>query len=370
MRIIVAFIFFSLCCWSCESDTYIPEIPEIPENGEIRFVVDAVSVRGSVITKDNISSMNVFCHTTGDRTFDDIGSTPDWMYKSEVSRVDNMSEWVTKPAPSTGSDIITNDEWKGSEYHSFFAISPYNVGAEEDGVYFSGRDDLGSTILHYTVPTLPSDHVDLLYASVLDVRYQYIGNKPIAFGFKHALSKVTFSVRKEKFAYNELQEVRIKSISFSNVWRSGKFDFTKDVNGLMTGNWLECQKHPKDNVFTTSVENKGLTDLLLTNEFQKVTATGGDLMVIPQDFVAAPVSRMPSTDDGIMTIVYNIIKKGDEPKEFSEDFKMRDICSSWTMGKSYNFNIRYDGDGFSLLGVTVEINDWDDKIIDGDTSPM
>ena len=347
MNRIIALVIIVVSFFSCQEE--IGDLGYISGDHGIRFAVDSVSTRGSVITNDNITSMEIFCHTSVG-IFD--GTTiPNHMYKTEVQYINSSDLWVIQPA--TG-DAISNASWDGNLYHSFFAFAPYEIN-DNANTSFSSPSTLGAPLLSYTTPEILADQKDLLYSSHIDAINYHIGNNPVDFKFDHALSKITFSA-----GSTQTDLVTIKSFQFSNIWNMATFNFEEDINGDFMGNWEYTESGAQDNSMETSIVNGGLNNIPLTTTMSNITLADGALMLIPQNFAAS------STMTVVMDITTNTTIDGNpstSTREYKKNFSLADVSpAGWKIGKSYHYRFIYDGTGM----VEVVTTDWNEEIIDGD----
>jgi hypothetical protein len=349
MRKIGVYVLVFLSLIGCENEIYEP----ISLVDTIVFSVDTIQIKGVEFTTATLASMSVFSYATGENLFNTT-SKANMMYNAEVKREDD-NRWTTTQPPVEGSLAIT--EWKGTEYHSFFAFAPYGVDKIASS-YFSAIGDQGPPTFHYTLPDKPTDHIDLLYSAVTNTKQYYIGNKPVAFTFNHALSKIVFSAKKENpYGGAAGEKVIVKGIAFSNIWSSSTLTFDVRADGVVTGGkWVECKNHPKEHDMSTSIENGGLLpETPLEDILANITTSAGALMVIPQVF----------DTDATMTVVMDVTSKpGGVVKEYVQQFKLSEMpLKSWEIGMSYRYQFQYSGKGILSSSVTVHTTPWDSTAV-------
>ena len=351
---IVVFSFFS-----CEKE--IVDSSPIPAANGITFSIDSVLTRGSVITSENISSMAMFCYTTPG-VFD--GTTlPNYMYKADVERLSSSAPWVTQPA--TG-DAISNTQWDGASYHSFFAFAPYDIESSGANSYFSSSTTVGPPTFHYMVPASPLAHKDLLYSSHLNAVKYYVSNRPVTLTFAHALSKITFSGMKSNYeAVGTIADkVVVKCFEFSNLWRTATLAFNETPGGSFVGEWDYSASGPKEHDISSTIANGGLINNVLTTNMSNLTTLDEPMMPIPQTF----------GPEAVMTVVMDVTKSEvvgvdtvRTTNEYIKQFNLVDIVPlGWVIGKSYHYRFTYNGDGILPSSVKVSMVNWNEAIVDGD----
>ena len=356
MRRIIALVIFVSSFLSCQKEL---QDTSLGVDG-ITFSVDSVLTRGSVINSTNISSMVLFCHTAPS-VFDET-TIANHMYKAESQLINN--KWITQPA---SGDAISNTEWDGDNYHSFFALAPYDI--LNYGV-FSTQTAVGTPAFLYTVPVSPIDHKDLLCSSHINAIHYYLTNKPVSLTFAHTLSKITFSANKTNYeqAGAIVEQVVVKNFSFSNIWNSAILTFKEEpvASGHYIGEWDYSTSGAKDQNMITSIANGGISSHILDNTMTNITAVDGAVMPIPQGF----------DPNAVMTVVMDITKSVDvggtittTTNEYIKQFDLATIAPlGWVIGKSYNYKFTYNGDGFLPSSVEVVMTDWNEEVIDGDVS--
>jgi hypothetical protein len=353
---------FTLLLGACQKEIAEP----IGSNSDmIEFSVDEVVTRGEVITDDAginpLLSMAVFCYTTQDKTFQEAMLTPakpipNHMYKAHVARSSLSDKWITQ---ASSDDAIVNTGWAGSEYHSFFALAPYGIEDASSNTFFSSKEFAGPPTFNYTLPSNPLDQKDILYSHVANTRYYYMGNRPVAFKFNHALSKISFKAAKGTYPDAENQKVVVKSFIFKNIYTTSKLSLTDD---LSLPQWKPITTSKLSEISTRIGE--GLENIELTHVAQNITSpAGGAMMVIPQ----------PHTPEIKMTAIVDITSGagiGSGVGAQVTETRTVDIVlptpSSWVIAESYVYSFTYNGGGEVSSNVKVNITPWDVDAVDGD----
>lgn len=295
----------------------------------MRFGVEGIEdTKGIVTTTDNIESMSVFCAYTGTGMYN-LSSTCDWMHNVQVTRADENSEWTVQ-----GEGV--NKQWAGEGYHSFFAFAPH-LPKE----LFSASTDPGPPTLTYTVPADHTQQVDLLYSltTPINCKQMYIGSRPVVFGFRHALAKITFYARKEDIVEDE---VTITNIRLSSIINKARYEFTMKDGYAEVAN-ISSVKTSTDTTSFSITPNQ-----VLTNESTILLPADPALFMINQSFTAN-------------NKLYVTYKKGaEEGKTITADLSTV-TPQGWDFSKAYRYSILVKED---KVTITAQITDWDDQLVD------
>lgn len=355
MKNIIFLILLLVSFTGCETQWH----EDITTEGDLHFDVSEVSSRGVVSTTESIRDMSVFCTTTDDLQFGSAGSVNfPYFDNKEIKRVSATAPWL-----ASGGVL----KWKDYEYHSFFAFSPYvlNTGS-------SYSIENGAPVLNYVAAD--NKQKDLLYSSVVDARYYYVGRKPVSFSFKHALSKITFS---SSLGPGQLtKNVKLVRVQFSDAWRKGTFSFSK-TGDVMGGVWKTTSGANRDDLLIASVENGMLTGVQLTGFSEAVgqvsqMVDGQNLFALPQVFGTpsvdsgyVPDENAPLSPEAKMLVFFEIsLPDGTTKFEKQEYILSATSKNFWRMGFGYAYNIVYNGNGTATGAVTVEEVTWDDVVVD------
>lgn len=303
---------------------------DVPEHfNDLSFEVEEVRTRGSIITNDEganpLLSMAVFGYSAhGGTMFDDATDTPNWMYNTNVTRTNATAPWVIQGEG--------NKDWNGVNYHTFFAYAPYGVGTP------SLATKAGTPELTYTVPETNSAHIDLLYSegTVINGKQMYIGSKPVAFRFAHALTKVTFSAN---ISATSLAGVyRVTKVSLKNICTKGTAAMSI-ANNIVSLNW---------SVDNASISNRELGDGLVADNLLGTTATTittatGAMFLIPQ--------TLPSNAKIEITLLNT---KTNET--YTKEMSLPSPAGGWKVGASLNYVFVWDG---VIPTLEITIGDWE-----------
>lgn len=322
-------------------------------SGNIQFDVESVSgPRGSIITgetgKNPLTSMSVFCAYTDKQEYSPSISRTEWMHNVRVARANISDKWVVDKSYQSNA----NNQWAGDGYHTFFAFAPYL----KDGI--SDVSKSGLPQLTYTVPEEHKSQKDILYShkTLLNGKQMYIGSRPVNFGFSHALSKISFAVRKET---GMTDEVQINSINLIVKRYSGIL--TPELTGsypiMIRASWATTVDVPK--TYILSVANYGLKKFSVPaseSEFTLLHNPDSAFFMMPQPF-------QYETDNKLI-VNYSIIKQGGSPINKILEIDLSKIAgiTQWEMGKAYRYAILIKDEKVIVTGT---ITDWVEKPVNG-----
>lgn len=217
---------------------------------------------------------------------------------------------------------------------SFFGYYPWTVqtSSPNPAVTMDGSDQ--KMTITYTVPTDPAEHVDLMYART-GLKSGYDAVNMI---FKHALTWIRFSARKEDYT----NDVKITKIRVCDAVTKGTLTVL-DPDTYTTDPVWTLTSDKSD--YSLTAANNGLLDVALSGTLRNVTGARGDLLVLPQS-VANVIVEVEATNGG---------------EVFSEPFVFPLSTSpDWEMNKIVTYEITLGGSG---MRVATKVNDWNNKSV-------
>ncbi len=407
-----------LCVISCNKES---SVPFDVAGSDIRFDVTSDDATRGDNTTSNLGSFRIYSYLTNSGRYDssaellfDQECTPNWMNQVKVERISDV--WsITGPATA-------NKRFHPSSNHSFFAFAPYDVVNSSytlemedryDGVA-STQSEAGSPVVKYTLPTLASDMVDLLYASHLNASQDDmtpVGDEEatLSLKFRHALSKVTFSVKLEGAIPDDggvSQSIRIHGLTIANVWNSGKLHFRSgsaansdtqyygDNNTFSEPMWYLVDG---ENVNTPTWEDSEFTDWTLTanalansGDTYDIIADEKPLYLIPQPLDDLSVDHEwlgtamadrtlsasdPAVSAPMIMLAYHLVTDGGELSDHSNinglkfDLKSVATCKQWEPGKAYHYTLTLKADSEAVVvpwAIQVNVVDWIEQHMDVD----
>ena len=336
IRIFTISLLLALCACT-DQQTELGDASRAP-----RFGVESIEdTKGSIINTSNITSMSVFCAHTGKEQYSST-ATSNWMHNAAVTRTTENPEWTVQ-----GEGV--NKQWKDDGYHSFFAFAPDTL----EGAEISASDKQGPPTLTYTVPAKYTDQVDLLYShtTLINGKQMYIGSRPVVFGFRHALAKITFEVARAADV-DPSTYFAIDKISLQNIHSTGTLAFEMDpeLKQVISAGWSSVSG--LGNYVVESAENKGLKFRWTTGyQMHPISEDNTSLFVLPQKI----------DENAVMKITFFETIHGVYSPDRVLEIKLSDILSEFQVGKAYCFSIVLNED---KVTVTAEIQPWADQTVD------
>ena len=184
-----------------------------------------------------------------------------------------------------------------------------------------------SMTIAYVTPTNPSKQVDLMYAYT----GMTTGYDPVEMNFGHALTRVNFKAQVKEYA----QPVVITSISITDVRTRGNLIVVDENTPL----WSNLSSEAT--ISQTALN--GLTGIQLTSLSAPMTASGGDMLLIPQSVQGFEV-KVEATLNGT-------------PFDDSFTFSLAGT-PDWEMNKIVTYEITISGSGMTL---DARVNNWNQR---------
>lgn len=313
----------------------------------------------------NGGGFGVFAYYTEGNDYDPVNSKPNYMRNQLVKW--NNNKWSYSPVKY----------WPNTDQHklSFFAYAPYWAdNANTDNIQLvppKAEDTKGDPVVTFKVNTDVDKQVDLLFANNnnTNMTKSDVGvNKDITFNFKHALSRIGFSVEAMVDEVNDdvsgtPDDGTVTSeplgsgtkISVSEIRLTGNFNMNGWLN-LNGGGWT-VPADPGQTTFILNTDdfNLGVAGNVTTTN-QLLIKDDAYLMVIPTDFTSSSSKKMNITvtyqvktyDEnlyGDYSTITNVVSSGD----FS-------IEEGLAQGKAYNFVLHL---GLSSVKFSASVANWD-----------
>lgn len=363
-------------CWQ---DLLIASLPggedEAVEFGT--YLGRSALTRAVTIDNDNVGGygFGVNAWYTGLIPFEDFVSDnpqPDFMNNTRVCN--DGGGWIYSPLkywPNNPNELL-----------SFVAYAPYNMLEDSDG-NVSRNDNImvDGTVLTYKVANEVKEQVDLLWSDneeyrTIDMERQSVDDK-VTFYFRHALSKITFTVEAAvdeveagSNVLDENTEVFVRKVALigpddifteTEGWLTdgGPFYVSGKLD-LVTGGWSD--KSPGQRFLFTSthfVDEKELKlDSTNSSEPQILLNADSYLMVIPDDGDGATGFKVYIEYD-VVTVDPDATADYDDSSTITNRITSDEAISiDFLPGKAYNLNL--------ILGMTsakfdVNVNDWVDE---------
>lgn len=347
----------ALTVTSCSNDDV---VEAVPQNQAIEFGTylgrDA-EARASILTNDELKTkgFGVFAYYTEKENFDASKHTEaNFMNNTQVTYP--SSKWEYKPLkywPNNTGDKV-----------SFFAYAPYNSGYS-----------LNSSSLTFTVNPNVKDQVDLTWnagtTSTINMTKANIDDDPVTFTFKHALSKIGFTIQaatdEVNVGSNKLDEntvINVKRVILSgsevefvspSTYNTNSI-FTKtatlDLNNFntTTASWTD---RTGDQFYTLTEDNFNVKQLTNTNSttLNQLNTNDSYLMIIPQD--------LSSTGFNVF-IEYDVVTTstgGTDDSTITNRINKKVTGINFQSGNAYTLNLVL---GMTSVELSASMYNWND----------
>ncbi len=297
---------------------------ELTADFSTRSLEDAPSTKGSVLAAP--AGIEVLALKSSDNS-EYIG----WKSLKETSEGSN--KWGYDPIelyPLDGSSL------------DFYSYSPKGTGNTGNGIAVTSVNQLPQ--ITYTVPTTIADQTDLLVTQ--PQKNKNINSGEVALGFKHALAKVSFSVK-------GVNTRKINSITIKNIQYIGTLSF-QDAEPFFAWSNSSAERS-----LTLSTANGAIEEVIPAADgtsVTPVTTTTGHLFMLPQN-VAGKEIELSITD----AFGYN---------EVTETVNLA-AGSEWTSGVPINYIITLEQNTVTITESTIHGNtNSTNEDINGEIRPL
>lgn len=233
--------------------------------------------------------------------------------------------------------------WPNNSYNTitFWAYCPYNP--TDDNIQFieSGTTDTQYTVSSTGYPdikyTINTSTTDLLAATPVTDQSKPASDAPVSFEFHHALSRISFAVKKQANEPGDSNNyaITLTSISLRSINKTGIHS---------TGHWISYSNQGNFTVFNNSQ--------LLTTDAMNVAS----VMMIPQNH---------ANTSSKIHIDYTISLNSGTPQAFSSECYLKDLLdgndnpiSSWAESNQYTYTISIKPG--MPISFTVSWDNWGD----------
>jgi hypothetical protein len=309
-----------------------------------RSAVSVNDSRGSVIDKaEDLQNISEGFGVFGNYTSTDVTTTTygENLFKNQQVTYDATAEtpaWTYEPVKY----------WPPAGHIDFLAYAPFD----------SNQKLKENSKLDFTVNSTITAQKDLLWANAANKTNT---DKPVTFIFKHALSRLGYTVKTSAAAEGTtitLNQITLAGSDPKSTTETAKAFYTEGAIDLSTGHWKE---HSKDAVKQDFNWFSGSEDVTSASESKPYTNPTSDyLFVIPQDF-----SQKTTSADALYVVVEYTISYSDQTTMKTKVYKQLD--KEFEQGKAYTINLTIgltpiEFDVTTVEGWTdinqVEINSW------------
>ncbi|MBP1630486.1 MAG: hypothetical protein H6Q15_1379 [Bacteroidetes bacterium] len=261
MKKIILFILVSFAILGCDED-------EEPKKRIFFNSSIEKSTKASVLNNTQLGTLGfgVLCYAKINGSFDSTTDAPNYYYNIRV--YNNAGVWQT----------ATNLYWPEStnDKVSFVTYAPY--ATVDNGITLSPITQVGFPKISYFSNNIDiTKQIDFCYAPPQLNKTKLDGT--ISFGFKHALTKLSFSA-KNYYDYDTVIGYKVKSIRLTNIKTKG------DITLNSSPHWTPSNSALDSGSYYLNIANNTLRNIKLNLDFQLLNQDNAYLMLVPQIFDA------------------------------------------------------------------------------------
>lgn len=205
-----------------------------------------------------------------------------------------------------------------------------------------------SSKLDFTVNSTITAQKDLLWANAANKTNT---DKPVTFIFKHALSRLGYTVKTSAAAEGTtitLNQITLAGSDPKSTTETAKAFYTEGAIDLSTGHWKE---HSKDAVKQDFNWFSGSEDVTSASESKPYTNPTSDyLFVIPQNF-----SQKTTSADALYVVVEYTISYSDQTTMKTKVYQK--LEKNFEQGKAYTLNLTI---GLTPIEFDATVDTWTD----------
>lgn len=319
---------------ACQKNEVISEMPQDNAIGFGTYVGRDAQTKATVTNltalQNSEDGFGVFAYFTGTNNYAN-STKPEFMYNQKVKY--ETDEWNYTPLkywPGNGQKV------------SFFAYAPYVNAIDAKITALPAADVAADPTIGFTVPTIVTNQIDLLYASVKDA-----SSNPVNFTFNHALTRIGFKVKTAREDYR---------VNISSITLTGDFNIAGTLN-LNTGAWSGEDSEDDTDVYTLNFDN---ANQINSTTGTAINANEGYVMTIPTDFTSSNLSVSVTytyeyqVSTGVWAAAVNDTKEGN-------------VAVNFEKGKAYTLLMTLDPLTPITFAVTA-VTGWDPA--DGTDTPV
>ena len=298
-----------------------------------RSAVAVNGSRGSELTKDALQESTEGFGVFGNYTSTDVTTTTygENLFKNQQVTYDATAEtpaWTYEPVKY----------WSPAGHIDFLAYAPFD----------SNQKLKESSKLDFTVNSTITAQKDLLWANAANKTNT---DKPVTFIFKHALSRLGYTVKTSAAAEGTtitLNQITLAGSDPKSTTETAKAFYTEGAIDLSTGHWKE---HSKDAVKQDFNWFSGSEDVTSASESKPYTNPTSDyLFVIPQNF-----SQKTTSADALYVVVEYTISYSDQTTMKTKVYQK--LEKNFEQGKAYTLNLTI---GLTPIEFDATVDTWTD----------
>lgn len=332
---------------SCTDDGEEFDVGQIAFNTQMSGEGDAAT-RATVLSYSRLQSdgFGVFAYYMKDKSWDEfvIPSRPNFINNTQVTSSDNGVSWDYSPKrywPNNKADKL-----------SFFAYAPYMSSLVLNG-----------TKIEYTTSADVTEQVDLCWSNsdTRNLNKTSVGSGAVEFKFKHALSRIGFTVRAKAEGASPLPEGM--TIKIKKVVLTSPDDMTGSGSGVFYTSGILDLMNYSDKPVWSGTDGNGFFTLLPENFVGKapdgfvldkdntadavvLNADDSYVMVIPKDLSASGFNVYMEYD--------LILKKGYEYFTYTNK-GTGNIKVDLEPGMAYTIEIQFNSEKIELLDPEIKL---------------
>ena len=338
---------------ACSNDFVVKEAAQEAIGFDNAFVDNSTrSVVDPSLHAGNLTNFQVFGYVEGAPLFD------------------QANNGVTVIGEGVGDDASWTYEgtkyWIKDANYNFNAVAPYT-----NGNWAKSTDNTATTATKTTLSFDNNGTTDLLYATATAVGMEAGENDPVAFTFRHTLSKVKFSFENAYNASNTT--IRVKDIKITDAYAKGSvvLDADTDWTPVADSNNLTLDfGMATDDQATTSVKEN---DVNVAFAYGKTYESQNELFMIPGAGATEYDNTDPTKKGYTITFTVELLVSGQDINQ-DDDYE-HTIYTNFIPepGKSYDLkavinhtNIDPETSQDPIEFTVTKINDWVEADADGD----
>ena len=280
-----------------------------------RSAVAVNGSRGSELNLPALKGENGGFGVFGNHTSTDVTTTT---YGENLFKNQQVTYNATAETPAWTYEPVKY--WSPAGHIDFLAYAPFD----------SNQKLKENSKLDFTVNSTITAQKDLLWANAANKTNT---DKPVTFIFKHALSRLGYTVKTSAAAEGTtitLNQITLAGSDPKSTTETAKAFYTEGAIDLSTGHWKE---HSKDAVKQDFNWFSGSEDVTSASESKPYTNPTSDyLFVIPQDF-----SQKTTSADALYVVVEYTISYSDQTTMKTKVYKQLD--KEFEQGKAYTINL-------------------------------
>lgn len=298
-----------------------------------RSAVAVNGSRGSELNLPALKGENGGFGVFGNYTSTDVTTTT---YGENLFKNQQVTYNATAETPAWTYEPVKY--WSPAGHIDFLAYAPFD----------SNQKLKENSKLDFTVNSTITAQKDLLWANAANKTNT---DKPVTFIFKHALSRLGYTVKTSAAAEGTtitLNQITLAGSDPKSTTETAKAFYTEGAIDLSTGHWKE---HSKDAVKQDFNWFSGSEDVTSASESKPYTNPTSDyLFVIPQDF-----SQKTTSADALYVVVEYTISYSDQTTMKTKVYKQLD--KEFEQGKAYTINLTI---GLTPIEFDATVDTWTD----------